>query len=63
MKLFEAIKLLSDSGVENPPHDARELFRHVGKMRTEELISRDSKCDLPELVSAVERRCKSPKTI
>ena len=58
MKLFEAIKLLSDAGVENPAHDARELFRHVGKMRTEELISRHAECKLPELVSAVERRCK-----
>jgi len=58
MKLFEAIKLLSDAGVENPAHDARELFKHVGKMRTEELISRDAECNSPELISAIERRCK-----
>ena len=58
MRLFEAIRLLSDAGVENPTYDARELFRHVGKMRTEQLISRDAECTLSELVSAVERRCK-----
>ena len=49
MRLFEAIKMLSDAGVENPAYDARELFRHVGKMRTEQLISRDAECTLSEL--------------
>lgn len=58
MKLFEAVKLLADAGVDNPVFDARELFRHLGKMSLGELISQEAECDLPELAFAIERRCK-----
>lgn len=58
MKLFEAVKLLADAGVDNPAFDARELFRHLGKMSLGELISQEAECDLPELAFAIERRCK-----
>lgn len=56
MKISEAIKILSDAGVENPRHDARELFIHFGKMSLAELISNDASCDSAELENAIERR-------
>lgn len=58
MKLFEAINRLKAADVENPTHDAREIFKHIGKMPPTELISRDAECTLPEVADAIERRCK-----
>ena len=56
MKLSEAISILTSAGVENPRHDAREIFRRIGRLRDYELISANAESDIPELISAVERR-------
>lgn len=56
MKLSEAISILTSAGVESPRHDAREIFRKIGKLKDYELISADAESDLPELHSAVKRR-------
>ncbi len=58
MKLFDAIAKLKAAGIENPAYDAREIFRHIGKMPIENLISKDAESSLPEINDAVERRCK-----
>ena len=55
MKLSEAISILTSAGVENPRHDAREIFRRIGRLRDYELISANAESDIPELISAVER--------
>ena len=59
MKLSQATKILLDAGIENPRHDARELFIHIGGMGISELISGDPACDKPELYEAIERRKNS----
>ena len=58
MKLFEAIDKLKNAGVDNPVYDAREIFRIIGKIHITELISRDAESLIPEVSSAVERRCR-----
>ena len=58
MKLFDAIAKLEAAGVENPAYDAREIFRLIGKMPVANLISRDAESSLPEVDTAIERRCK-----
>lgn len=58
MKLCEAIKKLENAGVESPAHDAREIFRIIGKMPVTDLISKEAESSLPEVESAIERRCK-----
>ena len=58
MKLFEAINKLENAGVDSPLHDAREIFRIIGKIPVTDLISRDAESLLPEVSYAVERRCK-----
>ena len=56
MKLSEAVKILADAGVQNPRHDARELFIRIGGMSLSELLSAEASCENPALNSAVERR-------
>ena len=56
MKLSEAIKILTEAGVENPRHDARCLFMHLAGMSMSELLLNDTSCDSKELEAAVERR-------
>lgn len=56
MKLAEAIKKLSETGVDNPAHDARALFAHFGGFSSAELACRDTECTSPALTAAVERR-------
>lgn len=56
MKLYEAISILTSAGVENPRHDAREIFLRIGRLKDYELISADASSELPELISAVKRR-------
>lgn len=58
MKLSEAISMLTEAGVENPRHDARELFRKIGKLKDYELVSPEANSDLPELISAIKQRAK-----
>ena len=56
MKLSEAIKKLSEAGIDSARHDAREVFMHFGGFTWENLISGDAACDSPELAYAIERR-------
>lgn len=56
MKLSDAVKLLSDAGIENPRHDAREIFMRIGKISLAKLVFPDTECRSPEVLSAIERR-------
>ena len=56
MKLSDAISILKSAKIENPRHDARELFIHVGKMTLTELLAEDASCSSEKLCEAVERR-------
>lgn len=58
MKLSEAVRLLSDAGVDSPRENARELFRHFDSFPVYKLISGDPETDNPALIEAVERRAK-----
>ena len=58
MKLSEAIIILAEAGIENPRHDARELFRKIGNLKDYELLSPSVNIDLPELATAVKRRAE-----
>lgn len=57
MTLSEAAERLSLAGVDSPLHDARELFYHFGGFSRSTLITKATECDLPELISAIDRRC------
>ena len=56
MTLREAIKILSDAGIESAAYDARTLFSTIGKMSPAELVSQNSECNSPALAEAVKRR-------
>lgn len=58
MKISEAIELLCAAGVENPRHDARQLFSKFGKVSSSELVFGDTESDSTELISAIKRRAK-----
>lgn len=58
MTLKEAISILRVAGIENPSHDARELFVHIGGISRTELILADAECNSPELEAAVIRRSR-----
>ena len=58
MKLSEAISILTEAGIENPRHDAREIFRKIGKLKDYELLSKDVSIDLPEIAEAIKRRAE-----
>lgn len=54
MTLSEAIKILSDAGVDSAAYDARELF----KLYCPEPVMMNTSCDDRRLILAVERRAK-----
>ena len=56
MKLSRACEILRLGGVDEPMHDARELFMQIGGISRHELMLSDAECDVPELLRAVERR-------
>ena len=58
MKLSEAVKILSDAGIENARHDAKELFLYIGSMGKTRFFGGDVESDLPQLEAAVYRRAK-----
>lgn len=58
MKLSEAVKILSEAGIENARHDAKELFLYIGSMGKTRFFDGDVECDLPQLEDAVRRRAK-----
>ena len=58
MKLSEATSILTDAGVEDARHDARELFRKIGGFKDYELLSPNLCSNSAELVRAVKRRAE-----
>ena len=58
MKLSDAVKILTEAGVENPRHDAREIFMRIGGIPLSSLIAKDTEASLPEVNDAISRRAK-----
>lgn len=58
MKLSEAVRLLSDAGIDSAEHDARTLFEVIGGFHAMQLIGADPESDSDELTAAVRRRCE-----
>jgi len=56
MKLSCAVKILSDSGVENPRHDARAIFAELSPFGMADMIGCDVEYESEQLRFAVERR-------
>jgi len=56
--LGDAISALSNAGIESARYDARELFHCIGGIDKSALLSLGASCDKPELLNAIERRCK-----
>lgn len=56
MTYKEAVRLLSEAGIESAKYDAGELFRHFGGFAKGELLLGNPECDDPELIGAIERR-------
>ncbi len=56
MTLDEAIKILAESGIENPRHEAKIIFSEIGKKSNLDLISKDCESNLVD--EAVFRRSK-----
>ena len=54
----EAIKILSDSGIDSAAYDARELFSVVGGISRADLVSPNTESFSPALIAAIERRAK-----
>ena len=54
MTLKETIEILREAGIESADYDARELFR----LYKNGPVMLNTVCDLPELLSAIERRAK-----
>lgn len=56
MTLSEAIKILEEAGIDNPKHDARELFYHIGGCNKPIFLNRV--CASQGLICAINRRAK-----
>lgn len=61
MKLKEAIKILQNAGVENPRHDARQIFELIGKIPRADLLFSDVESNSGVVLEAINRRaCREP---
>ena len=58
MKYLDCVRLFTESGIDNPRHDAAMLFEHFCKIKRAELLTRNFDSESTELKDAVERRCK-----
>ena len=58
MKYSEAVRLLSESGIDEARHDAAMLFSHFSGIGRAELLLSDRDSDSDELSAAVMRRCR-----
>ena len=58
MKLNEAIKLLSEAGVDSPREDARRLFSHFEGTPLHALIAEDPTTENGELINAIRQRAE-----
>ena len=58
MKLSQAIKILSEAGIENARADARALFLRFSDLTQAELLLADAELDSDELTRAVYKRAQ-----
>lgn len=58
MKLFEAIEILREAGIDSADYDAREIFRHFSRDKGIGYIMKHLECENEELTRAVMRRAK-----
>lgn len=58
MRLSEAIRLLSEAGIDAPAHDARAIFRHFENLSDTALYGADTKSQNPKTNDAVMRRAE-----
>lgn len=58
MTYKEAESILKNAGIGSASYDARELFVHFGGFNRSQIFLHNPSCDLPQLISAVERRAK-----
>ena len=58
MKLSDAVKILTDAGVESPRHDAREIFMRLGGIPLQSLIACDVELSDTEISDAIARRAR-----
>ena len=56
MKLFEAIEILREAGIESADYDAREIFRHFSRDKGIGYIRAHLECENEELTRAIIRR-------
>ncbi len=56
MTYKEAVRLLSEAGIDAARNDAALLFCHFGGFTKSELLLSDPRCDKPELTEAIKRR-------
>jgi release factor glutamine methyltransferase len=56
MKLSDAVKILSEAGIDSPKHEARLLFSHFEGLPSHSLILSDPETENQALISAVKRR-------
>ena len=58
MTYKEAVRILTDAGIDSAQYDARELFCHIGGYTVGEILLANPECGSAELASAVARRAK-----
>lgn len=58
MKLSEAVKLLSEAGIESAKHDTIEIFSELLGIGREKLLFTDVDTDEPRVLDAVKRRAE-----
>jgi release factor glutamine methyltransferase len=58
MTLKEAIKILSDAGIESAGYDAREIFSVIGGVSKSELVLSNIECKEMAVIDAINRRAK-----
>ena len=56
MTLKEAIKALSDAGIESAGYDAREIFSIIGGLPRSALVLSDAECEGEAVIDAIRRR-------
>lgn len=58
MKLSEALRILTEAGIDNPRHDAAEIFSELGGALRNEMLICDVECDDEKVASAIRKRAE-----
>ena len=58
MTLSEAIRLLTEAGIESPANDAREIFGKIGGVPAHLLALRSAECNTSAVIDAIKRRAE-----